>query len=68
MTADNRTLASATSFTFARAPGAKVGHDFPFAQTLLADLARDFGAEDGKQLSLQLKRKACLWTWEKDAS
>src|SRR3954453_23468579 len=67
-TAESSTLASATSFTLVLSPGPEIGNNFFFLDAAPLQLARQFRAENGKQLPLQFNWQAGFWTRKENPS
>src|SRR5207253_3283321 len=61
VTADSRTLASATSRTPGLAPRLEAGLDVLLAQPLTPDAASDLRAQAGEELSLELEGQRSRW-------
>src|SRR5438105_3275482 len=67
VTADSRTLASATRRTPGLAPRLEAGIDVLLAQPLTPDAAPDLRAQAGEELTLQLEGQRGRWRWKEDS-
>lgn len=67
MSADNKTLASATSFTAGLSPGLEIGQHFFLSDSVLLELARNCRTQLFEKLPSKIRRKNALSGWQKHA-